>query len=183
MHAGDGATAAYRTRARVVAADEENDLALLKVQSTFAAIGRFRSGRGIRSGEAVVVVGYPLQSLLASDAKVTVGSVSAMAGIGDDTRMIQVSAPTQPGNSGGPVFDAAGNVVGVLSSTLNALQLAKVRGILPQNINFAIKSAIAQNFFEAKGVGYETAESTAELRPVEVADRAKNFTYLIECWN
>ena len=62
------------------------------------------------------MVGYPLRGLLASEANVSTGAVSALAGPGDDRRLIQITAPVQSGNSGGPVLDAAGNVVGVVSA-------------------------------------------------------------------
>ena len=58
----------------------------------------------------------------------TVGNVSALAGPGDDRRLIQITAPVQPGNSGGPVLDSAGNAVGVAVAKLDAAAMARATG-------------------------------------------------------
>ena len=103
------------TPVRVLGYDDAADLALLQLSSpTNGSIAAFRQGRGIRSGSNVVVVGYPLHGIVASEATVTAGIVSALAGPGDDRRLIQITAPVQPGSSGGPVLDSSGNVVGVV---------------------------------------------------------------------
>ncbi len=125
--------------AGILAQDKASDLSLLKDPSgTADAVAVFRGGRGIRAGDDVIVVGYPLRGLLASEANVTTGSVSALAGPADDRRLFQVTAPVQAGNSGGPVLDKAGNVVGVVVSKLNAIRIARATGDIPQNVNFAI---------------------------------------------
>jgi S1-C subfamily serine protease len=80
---------------------------------------------GIRSGEGVVAVGFPLRGLLASTANVTTGSVSALAGPRDATRYLPITAPVQPGNSGGPLLDPSGNVIGVVVGKLDALTVPK----------------------------------------------------------
>ena len=75
--------------------------------------------------------------------------------MGDDARMIQISAPVQPGNSGGPLLDSSGRVIGVVNSKLNEIAYAKATGDLPQNVNFAIKANVAMNFLDAHSVPYE----------------------------
>jgi hypothetical protein len=85
----------------------------------------------------VIVAGYPLQGLLTSKASVTTGIVSALAGPKEDKKLIQITAPVQPGNSGGPLVDSQGNVVGIIVSKLNGLRVARTIGSLPENINFA----------------------------------------------
>ncbi len=80
--------------------DARNDLALLKSAKAYSSVAAFRSGRGVRTGEDIVVTGFPLHGLLTSDINVTKGIVSALAGPRDDRRMIQITAPVQPGNSG-----------------------------------------------------------------------------------
>ena len=167
----------------ILASDVGSDLALLKippVSDGTAAV--FRQGRGIRTGDDVVVVGYPLPRFLASDANVTTGTVSALAGPEDDRRLIQITAPIQPGNSGGPVLDAAGNVVGVVVSKLNALQLARAVGDIPQNVNFSISAGIARSFLDAQDVPYDTAPSAETLQHSDIAARAKTFAVPVECW-
>ncbi len=93
---------------KVLDVDAQNDLALLKSATASSTSGVFRGGRGVRAGEAVVVAGFPLPSPLSSDLNVTTGAVSALAGPGNNRRLIQITAPVQPGNSGGPVLDQFG---------------------------------------------------------------------------
>ena len=140
--------AAGREAVQVQAVDAKSDLALLIVTSN-STVATLRSSR-LRQGDAVTVVGYPLSGLLASGANVTAGNVSALAGMHNDTRFIQISAPVQPGNSGGPLLDASGNIVGVVVSTLDAIKEAQTTGNIPQNVgvkgtwkNFAIRSGIS----------------------------------------
>jgi serine protease Do len=93
-------------------------------------------------GESIFVYGFPLTGLLSSSGNFTVGTITSIAGLGDDSRIMQISAPVQPGNSGGPLLDRSGNVVGIIVSKLNALRLAQVTQDMAQNINFAIKASI-----------------------------------------
>ena len=165
----------------VAARDEAADLALLKA-SAGGAVAAFRQGRGIRPGAAAVVVGYPLRGALASGANVTVGNVSALAGPGDDRRLIQITAPVQPGNSGGPVLDSAGNAVGVAVAKLDAVAMARATGDIPQNVNFAVSAGAARAFLDSEGVAYATAPSGESLAPDEAAAKAAAFTVLVECW-
>ncbi len=163
--------------------DEANDLALLKSTSTKAnAAAKFRGGRGIRPGDDIVVLGYPLRGYLASEANVTTGTVSALAGPRDDRRFFQITAPVQPGNSGGPVLDMAGNAVGVVVAKLDAIRLARATGDIPQNVNFAVSEGTARAFLDAQDVPYETAPSTDSLKPAGVAAKARKFTVPLECW-
>jgi S1-C subfamily serine protease len=136
---------------------------------------------GVRVGENIFVYGFPLAGLLASSGNFTIGNVTAVAGLGDDTTMIQMSAPVQPGNSGGPVFDQHGNVVAVVVSKLNALRIAKVTDDIPQNVNFAIKSLIAMSFLESAFVSASATASTTKLETPQIAERAREFTAQIRC--
>ena len=104
-----------------------------------------------------------------------------MSGLRGDTGKVQISAPVQPGNSGGPLLDAAGNVIGVVSSKLNALKLAVASGDIPQNVNFAINGAALRAFLDAKSVNYKEVSNERELTGVEIAARASAFTVLVEC--
>lgn len=170
------------TPLELVRVDQENDLAILKQSTPAPAVATFREGRGIRPGDAVVSVGFPLTGLLASEANVTTGGVSALAGLGDDFRFLQITAPVQPGNSGGPLFDSSGNVVGVVTSKLDALNMARRTGDVPQNVNFALNASVARILMDAVGVQYSTATSTNSLAPADVGESAKAFTVLLECW-
>ena len=96
--------------------------------------------------------------------------------------MIQISAPVQKGNSGGPVLDSAGNVVGVVVSKLDALRIARATGDIPQNVNFAVSAGTARAFLDSEGVAYATAPSDKPRAPEDVAAAARKFTVLVECW-
>lgn len=166
----------------VVGTDPGNDLALLKLPPTATNIARFREGRNIRPGDSVIVVGFPLHGLLASEANVTTGTLRALAGIRNDTRFFQIIAPVQPGNSGGPLLDQSGNVVGLVVSKLDAVKLAKATGDIPQNINFAINAGVAKSFLDSHSVEYGTSASTKKLESAEIGADAKKFTLLVECY-
>ena len=166
----------------VVATDSQNDLAVLKLPGPLPTVARFREGRTIRPGDSVVVVGFPLHGLLASEANVTTGTVSALAGLRNDTRFLQITAPVQPGNSGGPLLDQSGQIVGIVVSKLNAVTLAKATGDIPQNINFAINAVVAKSFLDSQSVEYETGTSSKKMEPAEIGAAAKKFTLLVECY-
>ena len=166
----------------VVFSDERNDLALVRTRVTGVEPLRFREGKGIRPADGVVALGFPYAGLLATSPEVTTGAVSALAGIHDDSRVLQLTAPIQPGNSGGPLLDLSGNVVGVVSARINELAIAEATGTLPQNINFAIKSAIIREFLDAHRVDYLTSQSVAKIDPADVGEMATRSTVMLECY-
>jgi len=166
----------------VIATDERNDLAAVHTRAVGIEPLRFRDGRSIRPGDGVVVLGFPYAGLLTTNPQVTTGSVSALAGIGDDTRFLQLTAPVQPGNSGGPLLDLSSNVVGLVSSRINDIAIAEATGTLPQNINFAIKGTIIREFLDTHGIAYTTAQSTNKLEPSDVAETATKATVKLSCY-
>src|SRR5207244_10950754 len=91
--------------ATILAKSGQDDLAVLKSGAPAAAIAPLRTAPAPRAGEAVVAYGFPLSGLLASTGNATTGSISALAGLRNDPRHLQVSAPVQPGNSGGALID------------------------------------------------------------------------------
>ena len=160
--------------------DPRNDLALIALQSGPADVATIRAGR-VKVGESAMVAGFPLSGLL-SGFNVTTGNVSSLAGIGGDTRLVQITAPVQPGNSGGPLLDAGGKVMGVVVSKLNALKVAQSTGDVPQNVNFAINASVLMSFLDANGVEYKSGSTGPAIATPEVARRAQAITVLIECW-
>lgn len=167
---------------RVVSSDANNDLALLQAPSTaaFKDFARIRD-RSIRSGDSVVAIGFPYHGMLTSDFTVTTGIVSSLSGMRNDTRFLQISAPVQPGNSGGPLFDSAGQVVGVVTGKVDALRIAVATGNIPENINFAIKTGVLRDFLDNSVVPYQTAEPKGELKTTDIAGNARPYTMLISC--
>jgi S1-C subfamily serine protease len=163
---------------RVVSSDANNDLALLQAPSTatFKDFARIRD-RSFRSGDSVVAIGFPYHGLLTSDFTVTTGIVSSLSGMLIDTRFLQISAPVQPGNSGGPLFDNSGQIVGVVTGKLPGLRIAAATGNIPENINFAIKTGALRDFLDNSVVPYQTAEPKGESRP----PRSPAMPALIQC--
>jgi S1-C subfamily serine protease len=168
------------TTLRLVSQDETNDLALLQAAGTFKDPARVRAAP-IRSGDAIIAIGYPFHGLLTSDFTVTTGIVNSLSGLFNDTRFLQISAQVEPGNSGGPLLDTSGNVVGVVAEKLNAVKFAKVTGDIPQNVNFAIKTGAVRDFLDNSVVPYQSAEPTPELKTAEIAKNARAYTMLISC--
>jgi len=170
--------------ATVLYADEANDLALLKISGGFTApsVALFRVSPSMRAGDPAAVYGYPLAGTLSLSGNIVQGNISALAGLGDDARYFQITAPVQPGNSGGPLLDMAGNVTGVVNSKLDEMKMASISGDIPQNVNFAIKGNVATNFLDAHSIPYEVAAGCPSLDSLaSVADKARPFTALIAC--
>lgn len=173
-----------RLPTRLEAADRERDLALLSVDKSVGPPLVFRDGPPVRRGEYVVTYGFPLSGLLSSGPSLTLGNISALAGLRDNPANFQISAAVQPGNSGGPLFDSWGHVIGVVVSKLNAARVAQMTGgDIPQNVNFAVKGSEALAFLVAHGVQPLLAVSTgAEKRPDEIDAVANPSTVSLRCF-
>ncbi len=160
----------------VLAADRAGDLAIVRPSGLLGEPVILRD-KPARQGEQVMVAGFPLSGILTSDMSVSEGIVSALAGIGDNTHLIQISAPIQSGNSGGPVFDADGAVIAVVQSAINSTALG-MAGTISQNANFAIKASSVREFLDAKAISYETGGGKLHGN---LPDRARRSTVFIEC--
>ncbi|MBS7705196.1 S1C family serine protease [Chelatococcus asaccharovorans] len=165
--------------AQVLAKDKTNDLAVVKVQGPVENTLPIRAS--VRLGEGIAAFGFPHTDVLATTGNFTLGNVTALAGLRDDSRYLQVSAPVQSGNSGGPLIDGSGNVVGVVSAKLDAIRMAASQGDLPQNVNFAVKATLAASFLDANQVPYETGLLGEKLDPADLASRAKKASVFIVC--
>jgi len=162
--------------------DEALDLAVLTVPGARGPALPFRSGPNVRRGEGVVVYGFPLAGLLSSDPKLTRGEINGLAGLRDNAAQFQISAEVQPGNSGGPMLDMQGNVVGVVVSKLNAQRVAQITGDLAQNVNFAVRGERAVEFLRRAGVQPSLAESRgAERSAADIGEIAHRATVFIRC--
>ena len=133
---------------QLVAEDPRNDLAILEItDSAWRPRSHFRISSDLPPlGSEVFTVGFPLASIMGfSEPTLTTGVVSRHVGIDDDERFLQITAPIQPGNSGGPLLNDRGEVVGVIASKLSELFMLEQSGSLPQNVNFAVKAALLAN--------------------------------------
>jgi S1-C subfamily serine protease len=161
--------------------DVQRDLGLLAVPNDPGPILAFRANP-VRRGESVVTYGFPLAGLLAAGPTLTTGEVSALAGLANNEQHFQISAPVQQGNSGGPLLDRQGHVMGVIVSKLNAQRIAQRTGDIPQNVNFAVKGTEALGFLRRAGVEPTLRESApTELSAAEVGERAHASTVFIRC--
>ena len=166
---------------RVVSTDKTNDLALLQGPAgSFKGVASIRD-KSIRPGDSVVAIGYPYHGLLTSDFTVTTGIVSSLSGLLNDTRFLQISAAVQPGNSGGPLLDSKGQIVGIVAAKLNALKFASATGTIPENINFAIKPGALRDFLDNSVVPYQTSDNKSDLGTADIAKNARDFTLLVSC--
>ncbi|MBT2989923.1 MAG: trypsin-like peptidase domain-containing protein [Candidatus Thiodiazotropha sp. (ex Ctena orbiculata)] len=168
--------------AKIVSLDKKNDIALLIVDGLKEQLSPIRA-TDVRLGEAVMAAGYPYGEFVSSDLKVTSGIVSGVKGLGDDSAQFQLDAAIQPGNSGGPIFDRQGNIVGIVVSQLNKLKMAIASGSLPENTNFAIKAGTVRAFLEANGVTSENTDLSGYLSTEAIAQIAAKQTLMVRCNN
>jgi len=170
-----------RSTGSIVDADAQIALALLRVSGLKGATARLRSPRNIRLGESVMLFGFPLAGSLSSGGNFTSGLVSALRGLDDAAGELQITAPVQPGNSGGPLMDASGLVIGVVQSKLDALRSAIATGDIPQNVNFAISLQVLADFLVKNRVSFRDGAISTPLDTARVAELAQSFTYRVEC--
>ena len=124
-------------------------------------------------GEDIFVLGYPLISTMGEEIKLTTGVISSRTGFQGDVSLYQISAPIQPGNSGGPLFDYKGNLVGIVSSKHTGAE----------NVGYAIKTSYLRNLIEStvsKDI-LPTPAQTASLSLPEKIKVLKNFVFMISC--
>lgn len=133
--------------AAVLRVDAQNDLAVLKIEAEGLKALNVVSSRGVRLGQIVATIGFPNVGIQGFSPKLTKGEISSLNGIADDPRSWQISVPVQPGNSGGPLLDDQGNLIGVVESKLG-LKAAEATRDLPQNVAYAVKSAYALALLE-----------------------------------
>ena len=195
-----GDNANKQVPAEVVNTDKSNDLALLKLSSLemasaesksliqklsivvvpLASKGLLRS-EDVRLGEKVLVAGYPYGDFFSNSIKVTTGVVSSTRGAGDDSGQFQLDAAVQPGNSGGPIYDSGGNIVGVVISQLDKLKVAKAIGSLPENVNFGIKASTVRQFLISSGLPSKKSERADEKSTEQLAEIAQNQALMVMC--
>lgn len=159
------------------------DLALLKKDTVPSSSAVFRTGPAPKVGDAVVAFGFPLPDILSSEGNVSTGILSATSGLKDDPRFVQISAPVQPGNSGGPLFDSSGHVIGVVVAKLDAVKVARATGDVPQNVNFAVHWAEMRAFLDAQGVRYQREPSLRISATRDIAATASQISVAIDCTN
>ncbi|WP_299130470.1 serine protease [uncultured Amaricoccus sp.] len=140
------------TALELLAADGDLDIAALRTAAPAPAWLRLAPAGEIRLGQRVNALGYPYFGLSGTSLNITGGNVSALAGMDDDARFLSISAPVQPGNSGGPLLDREGAVAGVVVARLSDGYISETTGSLPQNVNFALRDAELAVFLRGNGL-------------------------------
>ena len=161
----------------VVASDKEHDIAIIKIVDKefdgFEDIP-YCIGKSLPEvGDEVFVLGYPLTSTMGQEVKLTDGIISAASGYKGDQSMYQISAAVQPGNSGGPLFDKDGNVIGVICA----------KHADAENANYAIKVSYLYSLVNSSGLGIKMADNN-KVKSKSLSQKVKQvkpFVYLIEC--
>jgi S1-C subfamily serine protease len=146
--------------ATVLSVDDANDVALLKVDQMFDAHIPVGRSSEVRLGQSVATIGFPNIGIQGHSPKVTQGMISGENGVQNDIRMWQISVPIQPGNSGGPLLDEHGRLVGVVVASLS-LRAIQITGSVPQNVNYAIKGAYLEPLLNFHKVTVAQAPSVA----------------------
>ena len=162
--------------ANVVATDKFNDIAILKVDGVTIQTNNIPYAIKTSTadvGEDVFVLGYPLTSTMGEEIKLTTGVVSSKTGFQGDVSLYQISAPVQPGNSGGPLFDGTGNIIGIVS--------AKHEGA--ENVGYALKTSYLRNLMESVMTEniLPQANKIASYKLSDKVKSLKNYVYYITC--
>ena len=162
----------------VIASDEKNDMAILNGPNRRNYLSV--SSRNPSLGEKVYAAGFPLNSDLESF-MITSGNVSSL-NPGQDSTLFSITAPIQPGNSGGPILDRFGRVLGIVVSTLDADAYRKRDGYIPQNINFGIKNNVLKEFLNSSDINLESRTSYMPRSETSIADTSRESSELILCY-
>ena len=156
----------------IVLADQVNDVAVIKapVLGKPLPIGDVSA---VVAGTPVYTVGFPNPVVQGFEPKLTKGDVNSTTGLKDDPRMFQISVPVQPGNSGGPLLNERGAVIGIITAQLNSLNALVTSGSLPQNVNYALKVNYLKPLIESNKELREAVDGSKskekEAKPPETA--------------
>lgn len=156
--------------------DKNNDLALIQIyDSSFSSISNipYTIKTNISEvGESVYVLGYPLRATMGEEIKLTNGIISSKSGFQGDITSYQISAPVQPGNSGGPLVSADGDIIGIINA----------KYIEAENVTYAIKSSYLMNLIELSPVPMKLIQINL-LKGKSLSEQVilvKKFVYIIE---
>ena len=169
--------------AKVLIEDDGLDLALLRVNGARELKPAALAADDPMLGEDVFAFGYPLPQALGTELGFSRGSVSAMVGLQAEPTQFRMTASVQPGNSGGPLVDEEGRVVGVVTAKLDAMAVANATGDIPQSMNFAIRSSVLRGWLGAQGIKFERVDRHEEYRRASsIAKDAADYTHQVVCY-
>ena len=165
----------------ILKTDEVNDLGIIKGDYKSPNFLSIKTD-GAEYGEDIVAFGYPLSDDLSDSVKLTRGIVSSLSGPGNNYSEIQIDAAIQKGNSGGPVMNMDGQVVGVASSGLSKLYILEKNEFIPENVNFAVASSTLSGFLKANGVSITNQKFNIK-NTKELAKIGRPATLQLHCMN
>ena len=132
-----------------VPADENIDLALLKLKKPFPSNFSLSIDdiKRPKPGEQIYVMGYPMSSILGRyNPSISQGIVSKTSGFGEMAGEFQITAKMNKGNSGGPIFNEKGQIIGISVGKLNKSEVLKTDGFIPEDVNVGISGQVVTNF-------------------------------------
>jgi len=160
--------------------DERNDIAIIK--GDFRPKGYFNvSDKRPRLLQDIYVAGFPFGKDMSTTVKVTKGIISSLAGMENNYSNIQIDAALHQGNSGGPILDNEGKVVGVAVSRLDKMKAFKKYGQISENTNFGVKARTLSDIMESNNFKVN-ASSSKGLTKDELGKRIGEATYYLSCW-
>ena len=164
----------------LVADDKANDLAILKTTEKPENFLNL-SDESPYSLQDIIVAGFPFGDRFSSGLKFTQGIISSLTGTQNNYSQIQIDAALQPGNSGGPIIDEFGNVVGVAVAKLSFRKIYKDYGVIPENTNFGIKASAVKNLVEANNIKLELP-SNEKISKKDLSNKLNGATVFLSCW-
>ncbi len=161
--------------ATVVATDPSNDLALLKLGNKnlkFTAPPIALRSSGVAQAEKVYALGFPKANTMGEEVKITEGIISSKSGVQGDISKFQISAAVNPGNSGGPLIDEQGNVIGVIYA----------KSTVAESAGYAIKAGYLETFLKnIENFEYPNLVNTIKDKPLtEKVAEWKKYIFIIE---
>lgn len=168
--------------------DSKNDIAILEL-SDFSFSSYFsqpipfvlNDANTIKVGEEVFTLGFPLGDIMGANSRLSNGRINSLYGLQDDPRLFQISNPLQPGNSGGPLFNSKGELVGLVVSSLNAKYFYENVGVIPQNVNFAVKSTYIQNLISMMPEGDEILKRKNLVKQTKMEEQIEQLNpYVVQ---
>jgi S1-C subfamily serine protease len=167
----------------LIKVDQHNDLALLQSTITDHKTAQLEIDRIPLLGEPVIAFAYPLSSVLSSKPKVTEGILSSTTGLNDDSRYFKISTPIQSGNSGGPLLDKFGRVIGVVTAKPNESWSFENTDAIPQNVSFAIKTLVVKAFLDSNSIVMDKPkQAPRQMSQPDIAEAADLYTVQIGCF-
>ena len=169
-------------RGETLFTDAYNDLAVIKVNYNPKNIATFPVSSNYRVGDDVLAFGFGLGYILSSSGILTTGTIGALSGIADDSRFMQITAIIQHGNSGGPLSDKMGNVIGINTQGIDSVDFYKRHGVASEPANFAVKEMVMKTFLKAHTIPYTEVNKTQPIPTADLGEQMRLYSVKAHCF-